>query len=518
VIGRLAFALALLAFAAIPLASVLVGFDPRHLPELAPAAWGTLQLALGTGALTLGIGVPVGLALARVRSPLVRALAVLPYAVPPYVTTLAWITLANPTNGWLTALAPVDVYGLAGMIGVLGLHLVPIVALPVADAARRVDPALVEAARLAGATPRRALRDVTLPMVRPAALTGAGLAATVAAASFGVPYLLSAPSSTPVPVLTTRIARAIDAGPEARPEAVAGAVALLGIGLALPLIARALDRRPTTGRPGRPPDPHRAADTVVVAYVVLAAGVPLVVLAVTSLLVRYGDLGSGWTLAAWTGLAVDGRTRWAVLRSLALATAAATVATGIGALLAHAAARAPRDRALAALLALARAPYAVPGSVLALGLLLAWSQDVRVVIAERITLVLALADTAWLLGIAYTVKLLALPLDGVGAAARALPPAWEEAARLAGASPLRTFRDVTVPLLRPAIVSSWWLVHLAAACEVTLSVLLKGPDTEVLGTRLFTLQTYAAPQAASALAVAIGLVAVATRVAARERP
>ncbi|MFZ5478217.1 MAG: ABC transporter permease [Myxococcota bacterium] len=471
------------------------------------AAANTLVLCGGTVALALAVGLPLGVALARVRLPawLARAV-VLPYAVPPYVTTIAWIQLANPSNGLLTRWLPLDVYSLPGMVWVLGLHLSPFVSLAVRDALGRLDPALEEAARVAGASRARVLRDVTLPMVAPAVLAAAGFVVSASAASFGVPYLLTAPAKDPTPVLTTRIYQALELSPATgRPLAVTLALGLCVLGLALPAALRALEgRRSYAGaKPGRvvASASSPVATAGVVAFVAIAVVLPLATIVATSFSARFGSFET-LTLASWEAVLGADRTRDALFRSLWLAAAAATVAVGAGALVAHAAER-DATRPARALAAVARAPWAIPGTVLALGMLLAFSQEVRLVVAERVTFVLALADTAWLLGIAYVVKFFALPVDGTRAALRALHPSMEEAARISGAGWGRTLHDVTLPLLAPALGTAWFLVFVPSFCEVTLSVLLRGPRTEVLGTLLFYLQGYADPQAAAVLAVVV---------------
>jgi iron(III) transport system permease protein len=307
-------------------------------------------------------------------------------------------------------------------------------------------------------------------------------------------------------VLTTRIYQALELSPAAgRPLAVTLALGLLVVGIALPAGLRALEGRRsyTSAKPGRPVPPVASplATAGVLAYVLVAVGLPLATIVATSFAARFGSFDT-LTTANWAGVLGDPRTRDALVRSLGLAAAAATVAVAAGALVAHAAER-DGTRSARALAALARAPWAVPGTVLALALLLAFSQEVRVIVAERVTFALALADTVWLLGIAYVVKFLALPVDGSRAALRALHPSLEEAARLSGATWGRTLRDVTLPLLAPALGTAWFLVFVPSFCEVTLSVLLRGPRTEVLGTRLFYLQGYADPQAAAVLAVIV---------------
>jgi iron(III) transport system permease protein len=190
------------------------------------------------------------------------------------------------------------------------------------------------------------------------------------------------------------------------------------------------------------------------------------------------------------------------MRSAGLAAAAATVALLIGTLLATVAERTP-SRGVSALIGLARAPWAVPGSVFALGLVLSFSQEVRLIVLDQATFALALANTPWILGLAYATKSLAVPLDGVAAAARTVDRSLEEAARIAGASWARTQRSIVLPLLRPAMISGWVLVFAASFCEVSMSVLLRGPATEVLGTRLFELLSYGSPQQAAVVAMVV---------------
>jgi iron(III) transport system permease protein len=520
-------AVALALFVLLPLLALLprAGAWAQVLGE-GRAAHNTLLVGGGALAIAAGCGIPVGWALARVRmSRALQAACTLPYAIPPYVTTIAWITLANPRNGLLLPWLPVDVYTRAGMAWVLGLHLSPFLSLATRDALGAIDPALEEAARVSGAGPLRTARDVTLPMVAPALAAAGGFVIAASAASFGVPYLLGSAAREPVPVLTTRIAHALDLSPVAgRPLAVSLAGLLLLVGAGVPALLRLLQRRAAhaTARPGRPA-PRRAAPwavAAVAAYVVVAVVLPLGTLVASSLMDRFGGglAPDNLTLRHWSQVLGDPRNQDAMARSTWLAAAAATVAVVLGALVAHGAERGG-GRGARALAAVARAGWAVPGTVLALALLLAYSQEVRLVVAERVTLTLALADTAWFLGIAYVARFLALPVDGSRAALRAVHPSLEEAARVSGASWGRVLRDVTVPLLAPALRTAWFLVFVPAFCEVTLSVMLRGPSTEVLGTRLFTLQSYADPQAAAVLAVIVGtLVFVGLAVRPRARP
>jgi iron(III) transport system permease protein len=199
------------------------------------------------------------------------------------------------------------------------------------------------------------------------------------------------------------------------------------------------------------------------------------------------------------------------VRSLGLAagTASVTVVTGTAIALLE-----RHTRQVRWLSSLARLPYTVPGTVLALGLLLAWSQEIRLIVLERISFILSIADTVWLLLLAYAVKFLALPVGTNGAALSALDPSLDEAARISGASWARSVGRVALPLLGPTLLASWILVFLPAFTEVTMSVLLSGPRTRVVGAVLFELQTYGDPPGAAALAVIVSAIVVSLQLSA----
>lgn len=488
-------------------------------PTTLLAAYHTIALALGVAAMAFISGFPLGLMLGRIALPwpkLWRALVLVPFAVPPWVMAMAWLSLLNPATGRLVplfhalGLAPPDVYGPMGMVLVLGFEAVPIVVLATADAAARVDPSLEEAARVGGVGPLRALWVATAPLALPAAAMATAAAASGAVAAWSVPYLLSTGSTRPWPVLATRLVGLLDADPVSG-LAAAAVLALLLCGLgALPVIvARVLvpdrGRVSVGGRGAR----RRFAQVgaarwpltgLVAAWCCVTAVMPLVALVATSI------SGGGW------GRALSRPDVWdAVARSLVLATLAGITAAGVAAVLVWAARRA-RWRGSGAALTLARLPWAVPGTALALMFLLGASQEIALVLLDRVHFILALGNTATLLLFAYVLRFLALPVGAVDAAFGAVDGSLEEAAALSGAGPARRFRAIGLPLVRRDVWRGGLLVGVAALSEVTMSVLLCGPDSRVVGTVVFDLLTYGDPSAAAALGVglaAVGLVGAA---------
>jgi len=496
-------------------------FDALAQPLNQQAALRSLALALGVLAVAWGIGGPLGFLFGRThftdRNALLLA-CTLPYIIPPYITAIAWIALLNPTNGLLNrpllaaGLPPLNIYSLSGMIFVIGLETTPLVLLAVADGLRRMDASFEEQARMAGARPWKVATSVTLPLILPRLVSSGSLAVATATASFGVPYLLASGTTDPDVVLTTRIYQALDLT-QGRPTALALSIALVGMGLLLGWVLQALlgRRRFTlvTGKATRQaPFPlgrlKALAWAFVGLYLGMGVGLPVVTLVLTSVMANFGQglRLDNLTLQNYAHV-VLGRpdTLPSLGRSLGLALVSAGLATAIGVAIAWNRVRNP-DRWSRLVSTLAKLPYAVPGTVLALGLLLAWSQEIRL-ITPVATFVLALGSSIAMLGLAYTLKFLAIPVGNQETALEAIEPSLEEAARMSGASPWQSFRSITGPLLAPTIVTSAWLVFLPAFTEVTLSVLLAGPSHRVVGTLLFDLQTYGDPPAAAVLAVVV---------------
>jgi iron(III) transport system permease protein len=159
--------------------------------------------------------------------------------------------------------------------------------------------------------------------------------------------------------------------------------------------------------------------------------------------------------------------------------------------------------------ALASVPYATPGTVLAIGMILAFTGAWG----------LNLYNTAWILLVAYSVKELAIAYRLAREGISQVHPSMEEAARTCGASWGRAQVDVLIPLVRGHLVVAWFLVFMPSFGELTMSILLFGPDTPTVGTLLFELSSYEDPAAAAVLAVVIvGVVIGASGVVRLVRP
>ena len=493
----------------------------------------TLVSGIGAALVSLVVGAPLGAALARLDiagKRLLATLLVLPLAAPPYVLAMAWIFLASPHSGFLNRLAAgmgltaplVDVYGLPGIVWVLGLSLYPFVLLPTRAALESADPSLEEAARISGAGPVRSFVTGSLPVAAPAIAAGTLTAFLGAISAFGVPYLLGVATERPVLVATTRIYQAMSLGAEADTRssiAMCVLLLLLAFGATFAAERAARGGRALSSKGRRPrsldaPGLTRAATAAAWLFTLVAVALPMGATVLAALTRRFGDPVS-WnnlTLGQFSQVLSRADTRTALLNSAILATCSATLIVGIGLAIAFLRRRGGWPGTGRVLSRTAELPYAIPGSVLALALLLTpfVSQEVRFVFLGRLAIVVSMLGTLSLLLVSYVVKYLAFGVRSADNAIVAVDPTLEEAARISGAGPGRAFLDVSLPLARPALIAAWILAFLPAATELTMSVLLAGPRSQVLGTLLFELSSYADPPSAAVLGcIALALVVAA---------
>jgi iron(III) transport system permease protein len=518
-------------FALLPLAVIFRVGASSLFEELAePATRSALGNTLIISILVTAVSVPLGSLMAwvvertdalptdraRARA---AALLSLPLAIPPYLLAMAWALLANGRNGLVNRLFshPIaDVYGIAGIVLVLSSSAYPFALLAVRAMLVRADRSLEEAARTSGAGPVRVLIDVTLPLVIPAIAASSGLVFVFSAAAFGVPYLLGSAAEPPVAVLTTRIYHFTTlGGPGTLERAGALSLVLLAASVVAQGAAGWVARRRTTiqvsGKASRiAPLELGSIRPLVRALLAIVASVfvllPIAAIAWTSLSKSFAD---PWALTGrhWTHVLGRSETVRAFSHSVALALGTGAIVAVAGVVIARTSkVGGRRTEWLASISAL---PYAVPGTVLAIGLILTFAREIRVVVLEALTLVLHLPGTLALLLVAYTVKYLAFGVRGARAALDQLHPSLEEAARISGAGPVRSAVDVVVPLIAPAIGAAFILAALPCLSELTMSVLLFGAKTETAGTLLFELQSYSDPPAGAVVATLVVIVAIA---------
>lgn len=509
-------AIGIAAVVAVPIAAVLSSLAVpsgdvwRHLwrTQLLELIANTLLLLLGVGMGTLLVG--GGLAWLVVfhrfpgRSVLEWAL-ILPLAVPAYVigfTFLGLFEYAGPIQGALRGalgagarLPELRSYG--GVVAMMTLVFYPYVYLLARIAFREQGTAAVEIARTLGRSRPAAFLAVTVPMARPALAAGVALAMMEALADFGTVATFG------YRTLTEAIYR-VWYGMFDRIAATQLASVLLLFALALLLLehrSRGRARFIQRGRPSRALEPEPLRGLRAAAATAVCVGVlgPAFVLPVGQL--------AWWALAAVRGGRVAPDFLALLEHTALLAAAAAGLACALAVLLAYAG-RLRGTLAVRLAARLASMGYALPGAVIAVGVLLplAWADHVLVPPLERALdrpLGLLLTGSAAGLILAYVVRFLAVGLQSVEASLGRIPPSLDDAARTLGARAGVALRRVHLPLIRGGLLTALVLVFVEAMKEMPATLLLRPFGLNTLAIEIWERTSEAMWQEAAVPALAL---------------
>ncbi len=479
--------LPVLALALTALSSQAASIWPHLAANVLPAALrDTGLLLLGVGLLCGLIGVGTAWLVTQFEFPGRRSLEwllVLPLALPTYITAYVYVEVLGFQGPFQNALRRdywfPDPRNLPGAICIMAIVLYPYVYLSVRALFGLQAAAIVESARTLGAAPGRLFWRIGLPMARPALAAGLTLVLLETLNDIGASEYLGVRSLT-LSIYTTWVNRNSLAG-AAQIACVMLLLVVLLMGIearlrgqrrfALPVRQpRAVGRVPLQG--GR-----AAAATLACALpVLLGALLPIGFLA-TEVLRR----------GLWQQL--DG----AMLRALFNALAFSALASGIVILLGvgiAAARRQGREPWLPALSRLASLGYAVPGTVLALGLLVPLAALDNVV-ADALRRWFGLNSGLLLIGsgaalvLAYVVRFLAIAVSGVESGLSRISPRIDDAARTLGASAPEVMRKMHWPLARPAVAAAALLVFVDCLKELPATLLLRPLNVETLATTVY---------------------------------
>jgi iron(III) transport system permease protein len=470
----------------------------------------TILIALPRTLLALALATIFAWTVARTTTPgkrLLEGLLVFMFFLPELPWVLAWMLLGAPEvgllNQWLRALIPgvesivnVNVYSYAGLIVLGAVRSAPVLFLFVYPAFQAMDATLEEAARIAGAGGWRTISRINLPLLLPALLASGILSFVVAMESFEIPQLLGTPAK--IFVFTTKIYDLAYGGHVARfGPAMVLAVLLLALTFSLIMLQwKALGGRAYTtvsgrGYQARPLDLGRwrwLPFAFIVGFFLVFGALPFAVLLLNSFMRLSGFLG--WEMLT-TDHWRDALARSAVLTSirntLLVSAAAATLGVIASALISYVVTRTTWG-GRKVLDMVAWAPWAVPGLVMALGFLWAFVW-------------LPIYGSLWLLVLVFVARGLPVGSRFFTATMVQIGAELEESARIHGASWLRTFLEIWVPLLRPAVLGAWILLFVIAVRVLDLAVLFAGPGTRVLSVDIFFWTITGRPEAASVLAL-----------------
>ena len=461
------------------------------------AVWNTVVMAFWVGLLSIAIGAPLAWLTARTDVPgrgVVRSLVLASFVTPPFLGAFAWVMLAGPNAGLLNRLwrgltgaddALLNIFSMPGLIFVVTMYTFPYVYIMIANTLALIASDLEEAAAILGARRLAVALTVTLPMVLPALVSGFILAVLQALALFGSPAILSLPAG--FHTITTQIWSFFHFPPKTEMAAAFSIPLLLATALLLLVQKRILGRRGYAAIGGKGGQRRTIA---LGRWRWPALGACLALMA-CAIFLPYGVLAKAALSRAWAQpLTADNftlgnfsftffeysATRDAIVNTLELGVATATVGAVLVALLAYVAQRrlVPGHQAVTFL---ALAPVVVPGVVLAVGLFIAYTRPP-----------LMLYGSLAILFIAYLTKEMPVGYAQSDATFRSIPAELEDAARILGASRLRALRDVTAPLARSGVIAAWCFIFIGVIRELSASIILFTPATRVMSVVIFDLK------------------------------
>ncbi|WP_420455496.1 ABC transporter permease [Rubrivirga sp.] len=524
---------------AVPVAAVLVGYvlwpnvetfrlglDGGLLADLfgrgraagTRALVNSVGVSLGTVALGGAVGTALAWALWRYDLPLRRtlgAVAALPLALPPLVGVLAFLFLYGESGMLPRALqaafgldeVPVSFGGVGAVLAVHVYVFYVYFYLFVGAALRDLDASLLDASADLGAGAWTTFRRVVLPLLRPALVGASLLVFMLSMASFTAPLLFAEGE----PFLTTQIYQFKTNG--ALDRAAAVSVVLTGICLLFLVGAEARGvRAGGAGKGvGRRPGPLRGGARVVAGGLVGLALVVVLLPVATVVLLSFVEEGSWttqvlpdtFTLANYAALATEPDVLAPITSSLwmaALATAA-NVVFGVATAVVIVKGRVPGRGVLRALSLL---PFAVPGTVLALGLLVLFDEPTALAGGA------VLIGTAWLLPLAYFVRHVPLVVRAAQASLESFDDRLAEASADLGAGGWATFRRIVLPAIGPGVVAGGLLTFVTALGEFVASIMLYVYANRPIAVEVFSqLRIFAFGQAAAYSVLLMALVALA---------
>ena len=455
-------------------------------PRIGRWTLNTLMLGLCVVVATAVVAIPLAIVRGLFKVPfagLWDLMFLIPFTIPPYIAALGWIMTLQP-RGYLQQLAGINLGGFLfsfwGVVFVMTLNIFPVVYFAVSRTVASIGGRYVEAARLSGASPTRAFFRITLPLATPSVAASLLLVFAMAIEEFGTPAALAARSG--FLVLVTGIEQKLSD----YPIDLSGAALLSTILVTMAMAAFALqvwvvnrrDYRTIAGKHGASEakslgkwTPLVTAGFAVVAFLGAIVPVAAVVLTASTRTISGGLRLDNFSLVHFEQvLANRGGAMEALQTSLGLGVTAALVTGLVGTLTAYVVVR-HQNLASRVLDFLTLVPNTIPGIVVAVGLILAWTQP---------WLPITPYNTIWVLVLAYCCLLLPYPVRYANAALRQVGPSLEEAARVAGASPLMAFFRILVPLIAPSVIAAMLLVFAVAARELVATILLSPIGTRTV--------------------------------------
>lgn len=443
----------------------------------------SFAIATLTTVLTTLLVMPLASAMTRFDfrgKALLNALLLLPMIMPPFVGAIGLkqllarfgsLNLLLADMGVISADAPIDWLGNGGFWGIVilqVLNLYPIMLLNVSAAMANVDPSLREAAQNLGASPWRLFRTVTLPLISPGYFAGAIIVFIWAFTDLGTPLVFGFSRVVPVQIF--------DAVNEINTNPLGYALVVFVLVLTVALFAvskRVLARRRYemlarghTAGGERSATPRQTLGIWLLCLAVIGVAIlPHAAVLAHSFAERwiFSITPNAWTTANYQEVLSSGLTLASIRNSLFYSSCSALIDLALGVLIAWCLTR--RRVPFAGVIdALAMLPLALPGLVIAFGYVAAFDWKVSWLNPRE--------NPTLLLIVSYSVRRLPYIVRSAYAGFQQTSVTLEEASANLGASPFRTLRRITLPLVTANLIAGTILTFAFAMLEVSDGLIL----------------------------------------------
>lgn len=452
----------------------------------------SLQFAAGTAVFAFLTGTTLAWMNERTNTPfknLFFALSIIPLIIPGILFTVSWILLASPKIGLLnlalqawfgTDYVFFNVYSMWGMIWVEGLHYSPMAFLIMTAAFRSMDPSLEESAIMSGASIRQVAWRITLKLTWPAIFATMLILFVRAIESFEVPALIGLPVG--IQVFTSSIYQAIHQYPSNVGLASAYAVTLLlitslGVYFQSRLSSQGNKYSTMTGKGFRP----RAMDLGKWRYVTAAMFIVyfLTIVALPFLVLLWSSFQKFYSVPSMTALQNLTLDPYrfilsyptlinSVWNSALLAFGTATLVMLLTSVICWIVVK-TKIPGRWLLDNIASLPMVFPGLVLGLAVMIFY-----------LNFDIGIYGTMWIMFLAYVTRFMPYGLRYNTTSMLQIHKELEESAAMSGASWWTTFRRIILPLLKPGLVAGWIYIVIVSIRELSTSILLYSPGTEVI--------------------------------------
>ncbi|OBZ93441.1 hypothetical protein ADU59_21545 [Pararhizobium polonicum] len=456
--------------------------------------WNTILLSATVALLSVVLGAIFAWIVSRTNAPGVRAATpflVIPIMMSSLVSSLAWIALAAPNAGFLNLLISnitgirriLDIYSFTGMVWVLVLNYAAFAFIAIHGALKSIDADLEEASYILGISPLRTAFTMTLPLVLPTLASTFLLVFVFVSENFAVPLALG--TSSGYETLMSQIYNAVADTP-AKPGLAATAgtllllIALIGTFWQRRIMSNAKRYVTVGGKGGRQrlTDLGRwkyVASAVIFGYLFISVILPYCALIMASLMrfVTPRISMSIWTLSNYEKM-LDPSFLHLIKNSFMLSVVGGVIAVAFYFFLAYLLSTSRSKLAKVTEYA-AIVPTVTPSIVLAIGFLWAY-----------VSLPLPLYGTVWLIFIALLTRSIGLGVRQSRSAILQISSDLVDASRVSGSGPVKTFKDIVVPALKPAVMSIWTVVFVQFFLDVGLTVVLYTPSSMTVPIYLWT--------------------------------